>query len=167
MLQILDGQPVLNDLNSFVGTIGQCATECVRFLQSIFHNELVSSPENILSNNGIPFITGVYADALAWVRGKFLNQPTEQDYSIRADTNNKGQSIFSLYGQETTPFAGPLISVPDEKQALDYRNLHIILRRKYRQDEQAKSLAQMIMQAELLRTRLLKILSSIDTTFDK
>ena len=68
-----------------------------------------------------------------------------------------------LQGEEGTAFAGNLLQAVDEAEALEFRRLHLKLRRSYRNSELAKGLVEMVAQLEVERDRLRNALEQLGT----
>ncbi|MBM2825642.1 MAG: hypothetical protein HW402_1306 [Dehalococcoidales bacterium] len=157
---LLEGQPVLLELNGFVDTAGHCTSEAVLLLQEVYRDIGTEPAFDLTTKGGWAFIAGVYTDALSWFRGKSLLEPSERDYSIKpSDAPDEETEVLCLYGEESTCFSGPLIQVLDEKEALQLRALHLKLRRTYRNSDRARQLVAMMTQLEVQRSRLLSAFS--------
>ncbi|HEX7475381.1 MAG TPA: hypothetical protein VF318_05390, partial [Dehalococcoidales bacterium] len=153
---LLEGQPVLQDLDTYVDAINHSAAEAVFLLQDVYRDVSAEVTLDIFAGGGWSYISAVYTDAFSWFRGKYLREPSERDYSIKAETEGAGVAAsVSLNGEQNTPFPGRLILVPIEADAILLRTLHLKLRRNYRNNERAKELAGMIAQLEVQRNRLL------------
>jgi len=152
---LLEGQPILQDLNSYVDSINHSAMDAAMILQDIYRDSTSELGQDIFVENGWDYISAVYSDAFGWFQGKNLREPSERDYSIKAEPLSNGASTFTLSGESNSPFPGKLIQVTDEKQAVQLRALHLKLRRTYRSNERTRSLVSMIMQLEVQRGRLI------------
>jgi hypothetical protein len=158
---LLEGQPVLTDLEAYIEALDRSAAEAIFLLQDIYRDTSSEVSVDILANGGWAYISAVYTDAFNWFRGKYLREPSERDYSIKAAAEGKTDS-FWLNAEENTPFAGHLISTPGETEANQLRALHLKLRRNYRNNERARELAGMISQIEIQRNRLLNAFSQLN-----
>ncbi len=157
---LLQGQPILQELDTFVDAVNHCASEATLLLQDIYRDAIAEIPSDFLAKGGWEFISAVYSDALSWFLGKSLREPLERDYVIkpRGDTGEETSALY-LWGVESTSFAGPLIEVPDEKEALQVRALHLRLRRAYRSTDRARQLVGIMAQLGVHRGRLVNAFS--------
>ncbi len=162
---LLQGQPILQDLNAFVDLVNRCASEATGLLQEIYRDTISEIiPSDFLSRGGWEFISAIYSDALSWFRGKSLRAPAERDYNLK----RKGRSrVLWLCGEEDTSFAVPLISVHNENEASVARALHLKLRRTYRNSDRAKQLASLMTQVEVQRDRLVNAFSQASGQFTR
>ena len=149
---LLEGQPILQDLNSFIDSVNRTAGESVQVLQEIYHDINDEVSWDIFANDGWNYVSAVYIDSLSWFQGKYLREPSEKDYSIKPDAAG---NTMGLYAESVTPFAGILIRTADNNEAIQMRNLHLKLRRSYRNNERIKSVVTSITQLEVQRNRLL------------
>ncbi|MFH1382129.1 MAG: IPT/TIG domain-containing protein [Chloroflexota bacterium] len=155
LAHLLQGQPILQDLNAFVDSVSRCASDATSLLQEIYRDTVAEVAPDFLAKGGWGFVSGVYSDALSWFLGKSLREPLEHDYFIKtSEGEEEGIVTFSLWGEETTTFAGPLIEVADEAEATRLRALHLKLRRTYRGSDKARQLVGMMTQLEVQRSRL-------------
>jgi hypothetical protein len=153
---LLEGQPILQDLDSFVDSVNHSASESLLLLQDIYRDASAEVTWDILANNGWGYISGVYTDALSWFLGKYLREPSERDYTVKPDAKSgEGPGSFVLSGESSTPFAGPLVLSPDENEAITLRALHLKLRRNYRNNDKSKEVVGYITQLGVQRERLL------------
>lgn len=152
---LLEGQPILQDLNTFVDSINHSAAEAALILQEIYKDTANEIGPDVFADGGWEYVSGVYADAFSWFQGKNLREPSERDYSVKAETDNVGVNVFVLSGEPGSPFPGKLIQVTEESRAVQLRVLHLKLRRAYRNNDRARTLVGMIMQLEVQRGRLL------------
>ena len=112
---------------------------------------------------GWEFISAVYSDAIRWFLGKSLHDPSEREYALKRDGGTGEESgLVSLWGEETTSFAECLIHAMDEKEALQFRTLHLKLRRTYRSSDTVKQLVDMMTQMAVQRDRLSSAFSQFD-----
>ena len=153
---LLEGQPVLQDLNSYVDAVNRTAAEATALLQSIYKDTTEALGGDILENNGWGFISGVYADATGWFLGKYLREPSERDYTIKQENG-----VYALYGAANTPFEGMLVRAPGETEAAQMRAAHLKLRRAYRNNDRSKQLASLLTQIDVQRSRLLNTFSQL------
>ncbi len=153
---LLEGQPILHDLNTYVEAANRSAGEAVSVLQDIYRDASAETTMDILANGGWSYISAVYVDAFSWFQGKNLREPAEREYGIAPETEDAEKSgFFVLSGQPNTHFAGRLIQTSSEEEAVQLRTLHLKLRRNYRNNERARELAAAITQLEVQRNRLL------------
>ncbi len=83
LLSLLEGQPILQDLNGFVDAVNRCASQAVSLLQDIYRDTIAEAPSGFMEKGGWAFISAVYSDAVSWFRGKSLREPSERDYTIK------------------------------------------------------------------------------------
>ncbi len=159
---LLEGQSVLQDLTAFVDSANQCAAEAASLLQQIYRDATSEAAPDLMDKGGWAFVAAVYTDALSWFRGKSLRDPAERDYKIESKGGESGAVVIRLYGEEATPFAGLLAQAPDEEETLRLRSLHLSLRRRYRNNDQAISVTAMITELQVQRSRLLSVFSQFD-----
>jgi hypothetical protein len=153
---LLEGQPILDDLNSFIDSVNNAASKDIQLLQDIYKDATAESDMNILANDGWGFISGVYTDALSWYLGKSLREPSERDYAVKSEGNAAGGTgAWALYGEQNSIFAGLLVRAADEKETLQLRALHLKLRRAYRNNDKAREVASITTQLEVKRAKLL------------
>jgi len=155
---LLEGQPIIQDLNSFVEAVNHTATDAVQLLRNIYRDTTAEVDWDILQNGGWAYVSGVYNDSLSWYQGKNLKDPTDRDYSIKPEGNN-GSTVFGLYGEQTTVFSGLLVFCAAESIASDMRSTHLKLRRTYRNNESASAVINTLAQLEVQRNRLLNAFS--------
>ncbi|HSW58071.1 MAG TPA: IPT/TIG domain-containing protein, partial [Dehalococcoidales bacterium] len=99
LLTLLDGQPVLQDLTSYIDTVNRTAIEAETVLVEI-HQEIKNEVNwDIFSSGGWGFVSAVYLDAINWFQGKYLKEPSERDYSIKAETLASGTVGSGLYAE--------------------------------------------------------------------
>ena len=157
---LLEGQTVLQDLNSFIDSVNRTASEAVQLLQSVYKDANSEINGDILDSGGWGFISAVYNDSIGWFLGKYLREPSDRDYVIKpegdtAEVTNK----FGLYGAPNTPFEGLLVQTPGEKEAAQMRVLHLKLRRIYRNSDKSKQMASLLTQLDVQRNRLVTAFS--------
>jgi hypothetical protein len=153
---LLEGQPILQDLTTYIETVDRCAAEAIFLLQDVYRDASAEITLDIFASGCWSYISAVYTDAFSWFRCKYLREPSEREYSIKAETAGVDEvPSFSLNGEPNTPFPGRLILAPAEADAVQLRTLHIKLRRNCRNSEKVKELAGTIAQLEFQRKRLL------------
>jgi hypothetical protein len=152
---LLEGQPLLQDLNSYIDSVNNTAAEAVQVLQDIYRDTSDEITWDIFTNEGWGYISGIYTDAFSWYQGKYLREPSDKDYSIKPEANSGGTNVFGLYGETGSPFPGRLIQTAEEKEAMQLRILHLKLRRAYRNNDRARSVVSMIAQLDVQRGRLI------------
>ncbi|MEK7353409.1 MAG: IPT/TIG domain-containing protein [Chloroflexota bacterium] len=158
---LLEGQPILQDLNAFVDAVNRCAAEATLLLQQISGEAIAEIPADFLEKGGWEFISAVYADAIRWFLGKSLHDPSERNYALKRDGGEES-GLVSLWGEETTAFAECLMHAIDEQEALQFRDLHLKLRRTYRSSDTVKRLVDMMTQMAVQRDRLSSAFSQFD-----
>ena len=157
---LLQGQSILQELNTFVNDVDHCASEANSLIQQIYRDAITELSPVFLERGGWGFISAVYTDAVSWFAGKYLRDPSERDYVIKPrGAPDDGAKERWLCGDEATSFTGELILASDNEEALRLQALHLKLRRTWRSNDQAKQVAAMIIQLQLLRSRLLGIFS--------
>ncbi len=154
---LLEGQSVLQDLNSFIDAVNRTAAEATQLLRNIYKDTTTELNGDLLDNNGWGFISGVYNDSVSWFLSKYLREPSDRDYSIKTGTD----TTVGLYGAANTPFEGLLAQAPGEKEAALLRALHLKLRRSYRTSDKSKQMASLLTQLEVQRSRLLNAFSQL------
>jgi hypothetical protein len=153
---LLEGQPILEDLNAFIDSVNNAASKDVLLLQDIYKDATAESDMDILANGGWGFVAGVYTDALSWYLGKSLRDPSERDYAIKSEGNaSEATGNWALYGEQNTAFAGLLVRAADEKEASQLRALHLKLRRAFRNNDKAGEVASLTTQLDARRGKLL------------
>ncbi len=159
---LLAGQPIVTELNSFVDTVSQCASEAVGLLQQIYHEALAEISLEPLAKGEFRFVFAIYSDAISWFRGKSLEEPAERDYTIAAVVvSDSDTGLLWLHGATSTTFAGSLIPAQDEPESLRLRVLHLKLRRTYRNVDRAKQLVAILSKLEVQRSRLITSLKQL------
>jgi len=157
---LLEGQTVLQDLNSFIDSVNHTASEAVQLLQSVYKDTLSQTNGDILDNDGWGFISAVYNDSMGWFLGKYLREPSDRDYIIKPESGTgEGTNKFVLYGASNTPFEGLLVQMPGENEAVQMRVLHLKLRRNYRNNDKSKQMASLLTQLDVQRNRLVSAFS--------
>jgi hypothetical protein len=157
---LLEGQPLLQDLNSFVESVNQTASEVTLLLQDIYKDINAEITWDILNNGGWGFVSAIYVDALSWFQGKNLREPSDRDYIIKSEgAPDAGNNLFGLYAEQTTSFAGLLMRSADENEAIQLRTLHLKLRRTYRNNDKASEMVGILTQIEVQRTRIIDAFS--------
>jgi hypothetical protein len=160
---LLEGQSVLQDLNSFVDSVNRTTSDAIQLLQDMYKDTTTEITWDILANGGWGFISGVYNDSISWFLGKYLREPSDRDYTVKQEgETGEGMSTFGLYGAQNTPFAGLLVQAPGEKEASQLRTLHLKLRRMYRNNDKAKDVVSMLTQLDVQRNRLLNAFSQLN-----
>jgi hypothetical protein len=152
---LLEGQSLLEDLNTFVDSVNRTASEAEAALGDIYQEIVAEIRWDIFPNGGWVYISAIYIDSFNWFQGKYLKEPSERDYSIKAEPLAAGGDGFGLYAESNTPFAGLLIQTGEEKDARDLRTLHLKLRRDFRNSERIKLVVTSIIQLEVQRNRLM------------
>jgi hypothetical protein len=158
---VLGDHQIVKEMDSFVDAVNRCGIEGVTLLREIYRDCLTEVPTGFLDKGGWGFISGIYADSIGWFRGKSLQEPSERDYAIRRPSYNGNGNFFSLYGEDSTSFAGPLFKAQDEQEVQQLRTLHLKLRRSYRNNERAKQLVSIITQTQLQQQRLASTLAQV------
>jgi hypothetical protein len=160
---LLEGQVLLQDLNSYIDAVNHTATEALRMLQDIYRDIAGAVTWDILEKGGWDFVSAVYTDALSWFMGKHLREPSERDYSIKSDKQaGVDTNTFGLYGEPNTPFARLLVWHTDDKEVMQLRTLHLKLRRNYRNNDKARDVVSIITQLDVQRGRLLSAFSQFN-----
>ncbi len=160
---LLEGQPILQDLNSYIESVNHTAAESIRLLQDIYKDTNGESGVDILNSGGWAFVSAVYTDTVSWFLGKYLREPSDRDYSVKPDGQSPdGMDMFDLFGEQNTPFAGPLVRATAEQNTANFRTLHLKLRRSYRNNDKARDVVGMITQLDVQRSRLLNAFSQFN-----
>ncbi|MBM3941721.1 MAG: hypothetical protein FJ316_02115 [SAR202 cluster bacterium] len=161
---VLDGHPLLQGLDNYIESVNRCASDVAGMLQEIYRETSGIVSDEAMRRGRWQYVYAVYADALGWFRGKFLREPSERDYYMLADGQEPAQeegNVMWLRGADATPFAGELVTAPDQAGLQESLELHIRLRRNYRKNERAKSLVETLAQLEVQRDRLLGALGQL------
>ncbi len=160
---LLEGQPIMQDLTTFVDSLTNLASTANMVLQDIYRDTSAEVTWDLVANGGWAYISGVYADGVGWYQGKNLREPSDRDYSVKTEgPAGAGTVVFGLYGDQNTAFAGLLAKAPGETEAQQLRALHLRLRRSYRGSDKMKDLVSQIAQLEVQRTRLLNAFSQFN-----
>ncbi len=160
---LLEGQPIMQDLTTFVDTLNNLASSANLVLQDIYHEASAEVRWDLISNSGWAYISGVYTDGVGWFLGKNLREPSDRDYSVKTESATGAEpALMGLYGDQNTAFAGLLAKAPGETEAQQLRGLHLKLRRSYRSSDKMKELVSLITQLDVQRTRLLNAFSQFN-----
>ncbi len=160
---LLRGQPLLQELNDFTDLVNRCASEATLLLQEIYHDAIAEIPSDFLAKGGWEFVSAIYSDSLSWFLGKSLRDPAEQDYRLKPGE----EGALWLWGEDNTSFVAPLIQVLNENEALASRDLHLKLRRSYRNSERARQIVSMMTQIGVKRDRLANAFSQAFSQFSR
>jgi hypothetical protein len=160
---LLEGQPIMQDLTTFVDTINNLASSADQVLQDIYRDTTAEVTWDLIANGGWAYISGVYTDGVGWFQGKNLREPSDRDYSVKAESAaGEEPVIIGLYGDQNTAFAGLLVKAHGETEVQQLRALHLKLRRSYRGSDKLKDLVNLITQLDVQRTRLLNAFSQFN-----
>jgi hypothetical protein len=160
---LLEGQPIMQDLTSYVDAVNRLATDATQILHNVYHDAAGEVALDLLSNDGWAYISGIYTDGVAWFQGKNLREPSDRDYSIKTESATGEQpAILGLYGDQNTAFAGLLVKANDQAEVQQLRSLHLKLRRNYRNSGRLRELVSLISQMEVQRNRLLAAFSQFN-----
>ncbi len=158
MVSLLEGQAIIKEINEYIVSTNGCLTAASQLLQKIYVDVREQTTE--LSENAFwPFVSAVYADALAWFMGKSLISPSERDYCIK--TIMEHSDNLGLFG-ETPVFSELLLEVVDGADGFSMRDLHLKLRRLYRNNPETMKLAGQLSQLEVRRANLVETLSKME-----
>ncbi|MBN1190204.1 MAG: IPT/TIG domain-containing protein [Dehalococcoidales bacterium] len=158
---LLEGQPIIQDLNAYIDSVNQAAADAVTLLQEIYKETTAEISWDALADGGWEYISGVYIDAITWYQGKNLREPSEKDYTIQPQDNPaEGNILFALNAEQSTSFSGILSRTNEEGDAARLRVLHIKLRRTFRNNDRASDLVHVLTQLEVQRGRLTNAFSS-------
>ncbi|MBN1366366.1 MAG: IPT/TIG domain-containing protein [Dehalococcoidales bacterium] len=158
---VLHKHPILHKLEAFVIDIERNASEAMSVIQQVYRESKSDLPQDFLERGGWGFLTAVYTDAVNWYAGKSLYDPAERDYKLEIPNGGKEDAQCWLSGEGNTSFAGHLILARDEKEALDLRNIHLRLRRTWRNSEKVRQVTSAVTQLQLQRNELLNAFSQI------
>jgi hypothetical protein len=150
---LLEGQSILQDLNSYIDSFNRTASEAISLLQNIYKDTSTEVTWDILSFGGWGFVSGVYNDSVSWFLGKQLREPSDRNYLIKSEGGDS-EAAVGLYGEINTAFKGLLVRTQDEQSAVSLRSLHLKLRKSYRSNEKVREIVSMITQLEVQRTRI-------------
>jgi hypothetical protein len=160
---LLEGQPIMQDLTTFVDTINNLSSSGHQVLQDIYRDTTTEVTWDLISNGGWAYISGIYTDGVGWFQGKNLKEPSDRDYSIKTESPAGAEQAFmGLYGDQNSAFAGLLAKAPGEAEVQQLRALHLKLRRTYRNSDKLKELVSLITQLEVQRNRLLNAFSQFN-----
>jgi len=152
---MLQKQPILQKLDTFVTEVGLCGTDALSLIQQIHSQSAAEIPADFLSRGGWSYLTAIYIDAVNWYAGKSLRDPTERDYIIASSNETeKEKTKCWLSGESNTLFSGHLISTQDEQEAQQLRTIHLKLRRTWRNSEKIRQICSSITQLQLERSEL-------------
>jgi hypothetical protein len=159
LTNLLQKQPILQKLDTFIVDVERCASEAMSLIQQISRESASEVPPDFLTRGGWGFLAAIYTDAINWYAGKSLHDPAERDYVLENVNGGKESAQRWLSGEATTLFAGHLILAQDEKEALELRAVHLKLRRTWRNSEKARQVSTAITQLQLKRNELLNAFS--------
>jgi len=167
--------PLLRQIDDFVNAVNACVKECPGVLWCIYQDCVAEMAEQVhkdggkeaaqrhLVRNGWDFAFSIYSDALHWFSGKHLREVSDQDYFVKESrlTRTRGKPAW-LCGAGHTTFHGPLIGVlelAEIEQINMLVEIHLGLRKKYRESKKARALAQRIAHLRVLRSELVEALA--------
>jgi hypothetical protein len=159
---LLEGQPILQDLNTFIDSVNHTAAEAEAALGEIYMEIASEINWDIFPHGGWVYISAVYMDSFNWFQGKYLKEPSERDYSIKPETLASGVNGYGLYAEPGIPLAGLLIQCEEENDAQQLRALHLKLRRNMRNSSRIKSVVSSVIQLEVQRNRLINTFSQFN-----
>jgi hypothetical protein len=152
---LLEGQSILQDLNSYIDSFNRTASEAISLLQGIYKDTSAEVTWDILPSGGWGFVSGVYNDSVSWFLGKQLREPSDRNYIIKPNTGNGSDTnTIGLFGEQNTAFKGTLVLTQDEQDAISMRALHLKLRKSYRSNDKVREIVSMITQLDVQRTRI-------------
>ena len=154
--RILQGQPFLLGLTEHVNAIDWCGSDAVAMLREIDADITGGSLLVATKVQQWRLAVSVGQDALAWFHGTFLLEPSSQDYLVQVTGDGA-----VLQGNVNTPFRGEILEGMSESDSVEYRDLLVRLRAKYRTNERAKELAQRLRQANLVRDRVAEAIAGL------
>jgi len=160
--RILQGHEFLQGLDDFIKEVDDCAADTVSLIREVYQDVAVSLPAETARVYQWRFVIAVVKHSLAWFRGTYLREPSARDYTILSDAAE--EPVVSLYGEENTPFAGPLVEGLSEADAITYRDVHLQLRASYINSGEARLLAARMASLAILRERLAMNLAELDQT---
>jgi hypothetical protein len=157
---LLEGQPIIQDLNAFIDSVNRTSAEAILLLQDMYKETTAEISWDILKDGGWEYISGIYIDSITWYQGKNLREPSDKDYTVKPQDNPaEGNIQFALFAEQSTSFAGILARTLDEKDTAKLRVLHIKLRRTFRTNDRASELVHILTQMEVQRGRLINAFS--------
>jgi len=159
--RILEGDPFLQGLEDYIGAVDDIAADTVSLLRQVYGDVTALLPAETRKVYQWRYVLAVVQYALAWFRGTYLREPSAGDYDLVAASDSAEESLLALRGQEFTPFSGSLVEGLSEKEALDYRDLHIQLRTNYTNSQEARLLAVRMASLEVLQEQLTKNLEEL------
>jgi hypothetical protein len=151
---ILQGHEFLQRLDEYMDAVTDIASDTVSLVRQVDADVAASGLTQITQGDRWRFDVGIVQSTLGWFRGVYLRQASARDYVLVPVSESDGGAIVSLNGEDTTPFPGPILEYVEEEQAVQYRDLHILIRSNYINSEEARSLAARMVSVDLLREQL-------------
>lgn len=158
---VLQGHPFLEELEAFVREADGCAVDMVGLLRQVYLDMEDAGPGDTARVYRWSFVLGVVKHSLVWFRGSYLREPSVRDYYIEPFDEDSEASLFTLAGEDSTPFAGPLVKGLTEADAIAYRDIHIALRGGYINSDDARLLASRLASLEILHRQMINNLEQL------
>ena len=158
---VLQGHPFLEELEAFVGEADGCAVDMVALLRQVYRDMENAVPDDTAKVYQWLFVLGVVKHSLVWFRGSYLREPSVRDYHIEPFDEDSEAPLFTLEGEDGTPFAGPLVKGLTEADAIAYRDIHIALRGEYINSGNARLLASRLASLEILHRQMISNLEQL------
>ena len=152
---VLQGHPFLEELEAFVREADGCAVDMVGLLRQVYLDMEDAAPDYTGRVYRWSFVLGVVKHSLVWFRGSYLREPSVRDYYIEPFDEDSEAPLFTLAGEDSTPFAGPLVKGLTEADAVAYRDIHIALRGEYINSDDARLLASRLASLEILHRQMI------------
>ena len=152
---VLQGHPFLEELEAFVWEADGCAVDMVGLLRQVYRDMEDAIPDDTARVYRWSFVLGVVKHSLVWFRGSYLREPSVRDYYIEPFDEESEAPLFTLAGEASTPFAGPLVNGLTEADAIAYRDIHIALRGGYINSDDARLLASRLASLEILHRQMI------------
>ncbi len=154
-----------DEADKFVDDFNKLLSDCSNLWSNIYHDAKESALSSLKLD--IPhhhFVSLIYGDAVGWALGKNLTLIRKEDY----DYGHSGDKKFVVRCQLPDRLV-MLIEFPHEDKSTGFqlaasiRDAHMMLREKYRQSDQAKSLAEAMHRLEVQRDSILRSLKQLAT----
>lgn len=152
---VLQGHPFLEELEAFVREADGCAVDMVGLLRQVYRDMEDAMPGDMARVYRWSFVLGVVKHSLVWFRGSYLREPSVRDYYIEPFDEDSEVPLFTLAGEDSTPFTGPLVKGLTEADAIAYRDIHIALRGGYINSDDARLLASRLASLEILHRQMI------------
>jgi hypothetical protein len=154
-------QPFLQGLEEYIELVNDCAADTLSLLRKIYRDLDTGGSLEVMGEEHWRFVSAVALSTLAWFGGTYLGQPSAREYSIRPDSKPEAGGLFSLHGDDRSPFSGPILEGLSEEDLVFFRDLHVQLRNTYRNDEEARGLAAKMTATSAMRDQLMQAIAQL------